>query len=203
MGCANYFKFHPDATVHDYMKRFKVDSYKKAVDEIKSLGLDSDTETKILMNTHPDMIHQSDGYNLLNPVSENTVNKKVEKYDNSEQDIEADNKIHGLYVNKIQKILNKIYDDSDMDENKREDLIDALYGQLKELTFYKESKNKSENDESEEEITTEEKLNRIKKIVEDIKKSDKILMELPEFADSTIFESQLIDLEQFDFLKEK
>ncbi|MCK5023732.1 MAG: hypothetical protein KAS04_06150, partial [Candidatus Aenigmarchaeota archaeon] len=103
MGCANYFKFHPDATVHDYMKRFKVDSYEKAVDEIKSLGLDSETETKILMNSHPDIIQQSDGYNPLNPVSENTVNSKVEKYENNEQDAEADNKIHGLYVNKIQK----------------------------------------------------------------------------------------------------
>ncbi|MCK5023681.1 MAG: hypothetical protein KAS04_05895, partial [Candidatus Aenigmarchaeota archaeon] len=104
------------------------------------------------------------------------------------------------YVNKIQKILNKIYDDSDIDENERNDMIDVLYGQLKELTFYKDSKKESEDDESEEEITTEEKLKRIKQMVDEMKKSNKALMELPEFNDSNIFESQLIDLEQFDFL---
>jgi hypothetical protein len=48
IGCPKFFKYHPDANVFDYMKRFNIKSYDQAVKEIKSFGLGKETEAKIL-----------------------------------------------------------------------------------------------------------------------------------------------------------
>jgi hypothetical protein len=203
MGCPNYFKFHPDATVHDYMKKFNVDSYEKAVDEIKSLGLESHMEKKILEGSHPDIANQHNMYDSIEMPSKKTEAGNSEKYEEDKKDqSEPISRIDGLYLNKIQKILEKIYDDSETDDREREEIIDALYGQLKELTSYMDPGNRSEDsDDSEKELSEEEKLKRIKRMLDEIRESNKAVMDLPEFDGKNIFESQLMDIEQFDFFK--
>lgn len=199
MGCPNYFKFHPEATIQDYMERFKVESYDQAIKEIKSFDLDPQTESRILgyeNNNQFEMKREEYGQEL----KENTRTERSRESDYMGESEESKRQIDGHYVNRINKMLNKIYEDPDMDERERREMVDILYGQLKAVTSYKDPEESPAEEDGDEELTTEEKLERIKEMMKEIQKTRNSMIKISDFMESS-FESQLMDLEQFDFFQ--
>lgn len=175
MGCPNFFKYHPEATIHDYMEKFSVDSYDQAVEEIKSFNLGHEKEEKIIrplsgndISFHENMkkdvasdINNESGLYAEKSSEKNRAMRETEQYNKGRNAQE-------LYVREIKKIFEGIYEDPDIDDEKLDEFVETVYGKLKEIYSSEEEKETGGYGNEDEDMSRDEKMEMIAEMIDKI-----------------------------------